>query len=336
MEHYVTLFDVGFAPQGIALHRSLQRHAGEHTLWVLCMDEAAAGLLRKLELPSVRTIKLSDAESNDLLGVRPGRSRAEYCWTLTPFTFDLVLERAPDSERVTYVDADVWLRDDPRPIFTDFDRSDAAVQITEHAYAPEHDQTATSGRYCVQFLTMDRERSVPVRRWWQERCIEWCFARVEDGKFGDQKYLDDWPERFGDLVHVATPKGRFQGPWNATRYPYSEAITYHFHGMRLVEHDSVSPVSTGYSIPRPHWRNVYEPYLTDFESAVTSITLANGRPPLPQMAIDRAKLETPAESAPLKLARRLLGLPQAEAPHTIVQLAGSRGNRSEVAPHTRP
>ena len=44
MEHYVTLFDSLFLPQGLALHASLQQHAGEHRLWVLCVDELAHDL----------------------------------------------------------------------------------------------------------------------------------------------------------------------------------------------------------------------------------------------------------------------------------------------------
>ena len=275
MEHYVTLFDLGFAPQGIALHRSLQRHAGKHTLWVLCIDEAVEQLLDELDLPDVRTIRLDDIETDPLRSVRPTRTRAEYCWTLTPFTHDIVFDRAPDARRVTYIDADVWLREDPQPVFSDFDRSGAAVQITEHAYAPEYDQTAKSGKYCVQFLTMDRHSSEPVRRWWQERCLEWCFARFEDGKCGDQKYLDDWPTRFSELVHVATPQSRFQGPWNAIRFPFSEGIAYHFHGLRITGRDSVAAFYR-YRIPRPHWESVYEPYLMDLAAALGRIHAATG------------------------------------------------------------
>ncbi len=306
MEHYVTLFDAKFAPQGIALHRSLQRHAGEHTLWVLCIDEAAVNLLHELELPDVRTIRLADIETNELVRVRAGRTRAEYCWTLTPFTHDLVFARAPDAERVTYIDADVWLRDDPSPIFSDFDASGAAVQITEHAYAPEHDQTATSGKYCVQFVTMDRERSAPVRRWWQERCLEWCFARFEDGKFGDQKYLDDWPQRFADLVHVAVPRGRFQGPWNAIRYPYSESITYHFHGLHFADELSVVVASARYAIPDPHRRYVYEAYLHDLAAAMTLISETATKTPLVSSVNAHQTLRGRVKNVMRRVRRRLL------------------------------
>lgn len=290
MEHYVTLFDIAFAPQGISLHKSLQRHAGEHTLWVLCMDVSVERLLDELALPDVQTVPLSEIETARLLEVKPGRSRAEYCWTLTPFTHDIVFDRDPTAERVTYIDADVWLTRGPEPVFDRFEASGAAVQITEHAYAPEHDQTATSGRYCVQFLTMNRERSTPIRRWWQDRCIEWCFARSEDGKFGDQKYLDDWPERFKGLINVANPGSWFQGPWNATRFPYSEAITYHFHSLRLVDDGFVRPASRSYVIPRPHLRHVYDPYLRDISSAANLILAATGAEPPAQSSNHRIPL----------------------------------------------
>ena len=303
MEHYVTLFDMGFAPQGLALHRSLQRHAGEHVLWVLCMDDEAAELLEALALPDIRTVRLAEIETDRLLAVKPGRNRAEYCWTLTPFTHDIVFDRDPSAQRVTYVDADVWLMADPSPVFDAFEASGAAVQITEHAYAPEHDQTATSGRYCVQFLTMDRERSIPIRGWWQDRCVEWCFARFEDGKFGDQKYLDDWPRRFGELVHVADPKSWFQGPWNATRFPYSEAVAYHFHGLRLAEGGIVRPVEKCYEIPGPHLRRVYDPYLQDLAGAVRSIRSITGRAPTAQLTGSRRLRFRPRKALGKLLAR---------------------------------
>src|SRR3546814_15041181 len=105
--------------------------------------------------------------------------------------------------------------------------------MTDHGHSPEYDQSATSGQYCVQFMTFNRHGGEHIRHWWESRCIEWCFARFEDGKFGDQKYLDDWPERFGNDVHVLGHEAWTQAPWNATRFPYSQSILFHFHGLRL-------------------------------------------------------------------------------------------------------
>ena len=254
------------------------------------MDREVEQLLEALALPDVRTICLEDVETEQLRTVRSQRTQVEYCWTLTSFTFDIVLQRAPQALRVTYVDADVWLAADPKPIFLAFEHSRAAVQITEHAYSPEHDQTATSGKYCVQFLTMDRHHSQVVRQLWQNQCLDWCYARAENGKFGDQKYLDKWPESFGALVHVAQPRNWFQGPWNATRYPYSEAILYHFHGLRLLANNRVRLAPKQYGLPRPHQREIYDPYLSDLASAVCLISVETGNSPRPQIDNSRPAL----------------------------------------------
>ena len=260
MEHYVTLFDSLFLPQGLALHASLQRHGGAHRLWVLCVDEQTHEVLTKLDLPNVALIRLANVETAELLAVKPGRNKGEYCWTLTPFAPRFVFEADPTVGRVTYVDADLWLLKSPAPIFREFEASGAAVLITDHAYAPEFDQSAESGQYCVQFMTFVRDHSEPVRKWWEERCIEWCFGRAEGGKFGDQKYLDDWPERFGNVVHVLQAQDLALAPWNATRFPISRAVFFHFHGLRLLPRRWVD-LSPGYPLPPPVVRHVYEPYI---------------------------------------------------------------------------
>ena len=262
MEHYVTLFDGTFLPQGLALHASLERHAGPFTLWVLCMDARAQEVLESLGKSTIRTIPLAEIETPELLTAKASRQRVEYYWTLTPFTPQAVFDRDPAVRRVTYIDADVWLLKSPQPIFDEFERSGKAVLITDHAYDPEFDQSATSGQYCVQFMTFVRNASEPVMRWWQERCLEWCFARVEEGKFGDQKYLDEWPTRFPGLVHVLTQLDVLLAPWNARRFPYSRAIAWHFHGLRLLGRGKVL-LHGRYPVPEIVHQRVYEPYVRE-------------------------------------------------------------------------
>jgi hypothetical protein len=266
MEHFVTLFNSLFLPQGLALHMSMERHVREYVLWILCVDDETYDVLGRLDLPNVRRLKLSDLETPDLLDVKPGRTVGEYCWTLTPVAPRFVFEADPTVERVTYIDADLWFRKHPKKLFDELDASAKHVLITDHAYAPEYDQSATSGQFCVQFMTFTRDGGETVRKWWEERCLEWCFARFEDGKFGDQKYLDDWPERFGDVVHVLRDKELALAPWNASRFPYGSAVFYHFHGLRLISENKIE--IGNYFLPNALRANVYQPYFSDMRDAV--------------------------------------------------------------------
>lgn len=270
MEHYVTLFDSQFLPQGLALHASLARHAGDFRLWVLCLDEETRGVLESLALPTVRAISLAEVETEALLAVKGGRTRAEYCWTLTPFTPTIVFSRASDAKRVTYVDSDVYILKSPRAIFEEFERSGKAVLITDHSYDAEFDQTEVSGQFCVQFMTFVRDRSETVRKWWQDRCLEWCFAEPEEGKLGDQKYLDDWPIRFERDVHVLQQIDLLLAPWNARRFPYSRAVAWHFQGLRLLNGGRVL-YHGRYPVPDVVHRMVYEPYLLELRASLRLI-----------------------------------------------------------------
>lgn len=273
MEHFVTLFDSLFLPQGLALNASLARHAGSYTLWVLCVDDITHEVLQRLAPPNVRPLQLSTLETPELRRVKALRTRGEYCWTLTPFAPRFVFETDPTIRRVTYVDADLWFRRDPAPLFEELEQAGASVLITDHGYAPEYDQSATSGQYCVQFMVFVRDTAEPVRQWWEDRCIEWCHARFEDGKFGDQKYLDDWPTRFKGLVHVLQRQEHAQAPWNATRYPYGPAVIYHFHGLRILpgRRFDAGPI---YYLPRTVVTHIYQPYVTELRDSIRFLEVA--------------------------------------------------------------
>lgn len=243
VEHFVTLFDNNFLPVGLCLHASLLEHGQPFHLWILCMDELVEQNLHRVALPHVSLIPLREVEDARLLAVKPTRSRGEYCWTLTPFTPQFVFDRDPQVRRVTYLDADLFFFSPPRPLLDEFEQSGKHVLITEHAYAPRYERFGRArrgGRFCVQFITFRRSQEAgKVMRWWQERCLEWCYARVEGGKFGDQKYLDQWPELFGAEVHILSQKEKTLAPWNVAYYEKLghgklSPVFYHFHGLRIV------------------------------------------------------------------------------------------------------
>jgi hypothetical protein len=290
-EHFVTLFDDSFLPIGLALYQSLVAQARPFRLWVVAIDEDVERHLGQLALPDVAVIPLSSIESPELLAVKAGRTRAEYCWTLTPFTAKAVFDRDPSALRATYVDADLFFLADPRILLDELDRSGKQVLITEHAYAPEYDRSHDSGRFCVQFLTFDRsDRARAVMRWWQERCLEWCFARYKNGKFGDQVYLDQWPALFGDSVHIVRQVEKTLAPWNVRHFAEQsgsrlDPVFYHFHGLRLLP-GRRARLFKFYDVG-PAGLAIYEAYLAALAKSYAQLSRAGIRTPMHSLPHER-------------------------------------------------
>ena len=119
--------------------------------------------------------------------------------------------------------------------------------------------------------------------WWRERCIEWCFARYEDGKMGDQLYLNDWQARFGG-VRLLGHSGLL-GPWCIeSRDVVAESagvtvdgeplILYHFMGLRRYGDGTFRSAAGRFRITPDQNRWIYEPYvqrLTELQRRITTI-----------------------------------------------------------------
>jgi hypothetical protein len=273
---FCTIFNSVYLVRGLALAESLQRHCPDHRLYVFAMDEQTAVVLERLRRPSVTVVRPAQFETAELLRVKPSRGIAEYFWTCTPHIVRHCLEVLREPE-CTYVDADVWLMSSPEPLFEEM--GTASVLLTEHRYTPRHDQAALSGRFCVQFMRfVADEPGRAALQWWCDRCIEWCYARREDGKFGDQKYLDDWEVRFPG-VHVLQHSGGGIAPWNVGRTAFRRfgtevqvrdsaeladaawrpLVFFHFHGLMSFS-ESWLCLAFGYRLPVSAKRWVYVPY----------------------------------------------------------------------------
>ena len=222
MNHYCTYFDGGFLPQGIALWRSLRHHDPGAMLWALALDDDSARILRALADATLRVVTLAELEAADpaLATVKPRRPLVEYYFTLSPCWPRHLLQAHPEMERLIYVDADMMFFGDPRPIFDAM--GSASILITAHrfpGFLKEHYER--HGVYNVGVLSWRRDlNGVACLDWWREQCLEWCHDRIEPGRYADQKYLDEWPRRFADVVECRHP-GVNLAPWNWMNHEYT-------------------------------------------------------------------------------------------------------------------
>lgn len=289
--HYCTYFDHRYLPRALALVQSLEAHATPFHLWVLCLDGACSSALKSLKLPHLTPLDLAELEEEnpDLVSVKPDRSPAEYYFTCSPFLPLYLFSRHPDIDLLTYLDADLYFYSTPEPLFHEM--AGGAVAIIGHRY-PENlrSELEQFGRFNVGWISYRRDpRAFDVLRWWKERCLEWCFDRVELGRFADQKYLDEWPARFPGTV-ILQHEGANLAPWNLVRYDVTSGaggvqidgrplIFFHFHGLKQLGPRIYNPQLKRYGVKSasPLLRSLYRDYLDVLQSATRL-----SRPHLPQ------------------------------------------------------
>jgi hypothetical protein len=277
MNNFCTLFDSNYFSRGLTLYNSLDKYSVNFHIYIFAFDDKCYDRLTKMKLDNATIVSLSEFEDQELLNVKPTRTRAEYCWTCTSSTILYCIEHF-NLESCTYIDADICFYSDPKIVFEEI--GTFSVALTDHNYTKLYDDSATSGKYCVQFVYFKNdETGLKALKWWRDACITWCFARLEDGKFGDQKYLNDWTERF-DNVHVIENLGVGIAPWNIQKYNvlvgkdnelslvYKNSeepiniVFYHFHGLKYKKVDHIIEiVPTKYKIVCEATDLIYVPYL---------------------------------------------------------------------------
>ena len=274
MKYFCTLFDSYYLNRGLVMYRSLLRVCSDYHLFIFAFDETSRVILEDMALKNATIISLKEFENEELLKAKADRSKSEYCWTCTPSVIEYCLNQYRILE-CTYIDADLYFFSDPTLLLDEL--KEDGVLITSHRYTKKYDKSATSGTYCVQFITFRNDTiGREVLTWWRDRCIEWCYARFENGKFGDQKYLDNWTQKFQgirELVH----EGGGVAPWNIQQYKVNEnkqtffvtnkksgyvfeLIFYHFHAVKFLKGNLIDMGS--YELPGDSIQ-LYEIYIKE-------------------------------------------------------------------------
>lgn len=280
---FCTLFDSNFLTRGIAMYESLCKHCDSFHLYIFALDGLCSDVLKELSLKNTTIISLEEFESPELLALKHTRTNREYYWTCTSNSIRYAIDQFR-LDSCTYLDADLYFWDSPRILLDEI--GDNSILITEHRYSPKYDQSKLLGKYCVQFITFRNNKfGNKALNWWRDACNEWCYDRFEDGKYGDQKYLDDWNERFKG-VHVLQHLGGGVAPWNVQQYNILQqdhklvckskqsgesfpVVFYHFHHIRFHTNSMVD--IGGYAISKNVKKYFYKPYLEHLDDIINRL-----------------------------------------------------------------
>lgn len=283
--HFCTLFDSNYLLKGVAMLRTLKEHCPDAHVYVLCMDAQTQTILTALDLTHTTCIPLVSLEDEVLLKAKQGRSVAEYCWTLSPCLPWYVLQQNPQIDFITYVDADLLFYSPVEPLFEEID--DASVAIIEHRFTPRLQHLEVNGRFCVEWVSFRRDvEGMACLSRWRDQCIEWCYYRLEDGRMGDQKYLDEWPQRYARL-HILQHVGAGVAPWNYAQYRFGQdskgrisvndepLIFYHFHQFQLLDNDRFDRLSTFYTSECREPQAVYSSYEVTLKAILQDVRVVS-------------------------------------------------------------
>ena len=275
--NFCTLFDSYYLTRGIALYRSLELHCEDFHIYIFAFDDKSFEILKRLNLSHASIISLKDFENEDLIRVKPSRTIAEYCWTCTASTIWYSINNF-NLDHCTYLDADMLFFSSPSPIYEEI--GDNSIGITPHNFSSELKSSEIYGKYCVQFTYFKNDvDGLKALNWWRNSCIEWCFAKMEDSKYGDQKYLDYFEGNF-NKVYVISNVGAGVAPWNISKYHIesiensiiieskgetnkkNQLIFYHYQGLKFHEkgNDIISEPSL-LKISDAGLKYIYEPYI---------------------------------------------------------------------------
>lgn len=272
MYYFCTYFDNNYLDRGLALYQSLTEQCQPFRLWILCLDDEVYRTLIEMNLPEVTLIPMSVFEWNDdkLKEAKLNRSLVEYYFTITPVLISKILDTNPSIDTLTYLDADVYFFAPIEPLYKELEKG--SVLIVGHNFSQSRKYLEKYGIYNVGLLSFrNNKNGLTCLNWWKERCLEWCYDRLEDGKFADQKYLDDWPERFVGVI-VCQNKGVGVAPWNIEDYTGQPIIMYHYHGLKRVNKKMWDIDVSGYTdkkVSKKTIDSIYCPYLKELNKIPT-------------------------------------------------------------------
>jgi len=268
--------DGNYLHKAVVFYKSLSKVHNNFTLHLFCFDETTYLTTKKMKYKNIKLYHNSVFETKELLKIKSSKERLyEYYWASLPHLAKKVLDEQ-NCEFVALADADIMFFQSPEIIFEEFKNSDVIIQPNNYSSLYPED-FVRYGYYCSSFQCFrNNKNGKKVLNYWCNKCTEWCSRKYEKGKFGDQKYLDDWRIRFKKVREVSNV-GTNIAPWNVQKYDISKEngvilinnkwplVYYHFHSFKI-NLNNYNYILTGdrnlsYPIANDVIKFVYEPYV---------------------------------------------------------------------------
>lgn len=240
-----TICDKNYLVRALALYNSIIKNIPDSIFWFLCADEDSKHILQSFNLPNTVIINFDDLNDPELLEAKNNRSFAEFIFTSKPALINHILNKISDGDVLIYDDADLFYFSSPEKILNIMKNDKYSIGIVPHKFPKDKEyMNERVGRYNagLLYLIADQNSRLCVSEW-RKQCIDWCYLKYEKDRFGDQLYMNKWPEKYQGVYEIKD-KGVNLGSWSIYDFKITKKdgrffvdndplICYHFHRIKF-------------------------------------------------------------------------------------------------------
>lgn len=244
---------------------------------VLALDESTCALSD--HFPGIKIVRLQGFLEQNPRVARSieGRSSAERIFSVGPSALLGLEEKVSRGGWLVYADSDLLFLGSLKDYLDEF--SDANVVITPHRHhAWNKRRLAKFGEFNVGLVAFrNNDEGLRALRFWAESCLDWCYDKPEDGKYADQKYLEQFSS-VASGIYVDNSLGANLAPWNSLfkRISVSKSgeifvgkdqlVYFHVQGLKQKNGRWILGHLNYLSFAGPRLKeHVYKPYLEKLE-----------------------------------------------------------------------
>jgi hypothetical protein len=207
----VVVSDSNYTSRAAALIRS----AGiENQVNILALDNGVLAIREHFPRAEVTIWEEFLSRTPALRAAIDARSKAEQIFSSGPSFLQEQVESVVEGGWLIYCDADIIFYEKLESYFQSL--PDCSVVITPHRhYIWNRRRLAKYGEFNVGLVAFKNDADGrKALEFWARSCIDWCLDSAVDGKYADQKYLEEFPS-VSRRTYVENSPGANLAPWNA-------------------------------------------------------------------------------------------------------------------------
>ncbi len=278
--NYCTIVSIETLAKGLLLYNSLLKHDKDFCLFFICIQDSLKPILEKIAGKKIKIHCFSEIEKEDpeFAKTRDARSEKEYAWTAKAPIILYLLKVYRRIKHIAYIDADTYFLSNPKPIFDEFKKYSVLLTRERFFIEDNFERYKLNGCYNGGFLAFKRDKyAIECLKWFKEKCLDWCYNKLTNGLYGDQKYLDEIPERFKN-VGISKNMGVNVTAWYAHASVLEEAknklflndfpiVFYHFSGL-IIHNESEFDLCMYINLSDKLVQMVYLPYVKQLHDKI--------------------------------------------------------------------